>query len=241
MKQIKLSVEWIKQVNLNQDEGDKNFKITSFKVENKAIQDLPQYIGTKPKLILTDPPYSDHVPYLEYSAYWNHILNFKMTEDHLRKEVVNTDAPSRKFDSSQYNDRLAESLHICSQMIDENGLIVWFYQDQKLKNWKTIYEQSVKDNLTIIDVISIKKQRRSMKTVTSPGRTLDGDLIIIFKKEEIDRKIPTKQLSVFDTSFPLSQNDSFYERYALTIKNALIKGEINFLSENHFNIKELID
>jgi hypothetical protein len=233
------AIEWSKSQKfiarvqkLNSDTPVDNAQIS---IGQLPIQKLSKIITEKPKLIVTDPPYTDHVPYLEYSALWNEILDFGVTKSHFKFEIVNSDAPDRAKDSKLYRTRLAESLKSCCDIVEEDGIIIWFYQDQEFKNWEQLYKTSIEEGLRIVDIVPLKKQRRSMKSVTSPGKTLDGDLILVFHKspKTLDNQIPKTKLSTL--------KKTYYEKYASIVKNALLNGDIVDLTKKHSMIHELID
>jgi hypothetical protein len=238
LKKIIKGTEWLKEVGIygkscnNTDDIDINAPF----IAEIAIQNLSGHINLKPKLILTDPPYSDHVPYLEYSAIWNEILGFKIGESHYANEIVNTDAPARKKDTLDYQSRLSSALKVCAELIHPEGVIIWFYQDQELKNWERIYDEAKINELYILDVISLPKQRRSMKSVTSPNKTLDGDLIIIFSKNDYLEKYP-----IIENVIKENRAYNYYDKYVSIIKGALINGTVNHLTKDYKNINELIN
>lgn len=242
LKRIKKGIQWLKQSgvtcmvgNINDSEHNDSFTV---KVGQVAIQELKSLIQTKPKLVLTDPPYTDHVPYLEYSAYWNSILGFKLEDKDYEMEIVNSDAPARKKDSADYTNRLADALKVCADIVDETGLVVWFYQDQDLRNWQKLYDAAQSCKMDIVDIIHMNKQRRSMKTVTTPGRTLDGDLIVVFAKNE-------SKLNLIGDIEPENNTrddrQEYYSQYVSIIKSAMLEGTINDISNKHNTISELIN
>lgn len=193
-------------------------------------------------LVLTDPPYSDQAPYLEYSALWAAILGFTITDSALNDEIVKSDAENRNSDHDQYLKNLNHGMDLCCKMVRPGGYLVWFYQDYNLKTWYELSKSLAKNNMSIVDIIPINKQRRSMKTVTSPGDTLDGDLICVFKKHNKD--IAFKKNSTFDkkrvaSEMKLYKND-LYKQYTIIIKESLIENSIGDLSKSYNNIREVI-
>lgn len=215
-------------------------------VECASIQNLDRVIpnGTKIDLIITDPPYSDQVPYLEYSALWIEILNLKLPVDAYKHEIVKTNSEKRIVDSENYLKRLSDSFDICCNLVKENGFIVWFYQDHKLKNWGCINDIAKKNNVDIIEIIPIPKQRRSMKTVTTPGKTLDGDLICIFQQKLI---LESKKEISFDkiitnltNQMNLINDKSFFDKYSCLIKYSLKENYISVLSQKFKTVDDVL-
>lgn len=216
-------------------------------INTKAFQkiDVTKLEG-KLDLIVTDPPYGDHVPYLEYSSLWIKALNIPLNKKAFNLEIVKSDARSRKQHTSKYILKLTKALSVCGQLIKSKGFVVWFYQDSSLTNWVALLKTSKESDLRFRVVIPLSKQRRSMKTVTTPGNTFDGDLILIFQKEDGFCKIP-------NTSFDLIQVEkscrdyllkrkhlSFFERYSAVIQKGFEEGWLEPLSTKYKTIRDLL-
>ncbi len=183
-------------------------------------------------LIVTDPPYSDQAPYLEYSYLWVSLLGLKQKRDAYGLEIVKTDAPSRVKDSSEYLTRLCAGLHNCCKLLKRGKYLVLFYQDTDLRHWAGISKTFRSNGLRLCDVIPMPKQRRSIKTVTSPGNTLDGDLICVFKKDSTNpESLRAGEVNVQDSKLEqvlkgLDHKSSYFERYAEFVKFCLQKEEL---------------
>jgi DNA modification methylase len=183
-------------------------------------------------LIVTDPPYADQAPYLEYSFLWKSLLGLKQRRNAYELEIVKTDAPSRAKDSSEYLPRLCKALENCCKLLKNNRYMVLFYQDTDLQHWAGISKVLRHNGLQLRDIIPMPKQRRSIKTVVSPGNTLDGDLICVFKK--VGRELPNstsqdigalrKRLGT--ELYSLMNGSTFFERYAYFIKFCLKEGSL---------------
>lgn len=192
-----------------------------------AISTLPvQRLNANPALqetvdlIVTDPPYADQAPYLEYSALWVQILKLKLDASAYRSEIVKTDAPDRKRDSENYLPRLTEGLGACASVLRTGGYLVWFYQDTDLQHWAEISKAADRNQLRIEDVIPLPKQRRSMKTVTSPGKTLDGDLLLVFRKTaagDRSREAKNGEEAARAALSALGRSATLFEQYAALI------------------------
>lgn len=191
-------------------------------------------------LILTDPPYADHVPYLEYSELWNSLLLKTMGSAVYADEIVKTDAPNRRLDSDEYINRLNKAFETMCDTLKIGGFLAFFYQDKSLVHWSEIYKTLHEKKMHILDVIPLQKQRRSMKTVTSPGRTLDGDLLIIAVKSET-KKIVSKTSDEYYQRTLKSLKGSFFEKYAKIIKAGFLDGTISGFAKLKGDIYSLLD
>ena len=76
-------------------------------------------------LILIDPPYTDQVPYLEYSQLWYKIMNWSnCLKDDMAAELVVSDAPSRNKNISDFNSIFADIVERATAASKENGYFI---------------------------------------------------------------------------------------------------------------------
>lgn len=193
-------------------------------------------------LVFTDPPYGDQVPYIEYSSLWTGILGLAVDEKIYREEMVKSDAEARRDDTKDYYQRLEDTFMANARILKDGGYMVWYYQDQDLSCWQTIHASTSKAGLRIVDVIPLPKQRRSLKTVTSPNSTLDGDLLCIFKKENKTLDSTKTHSSIEDLRNKLKQNDqSYFEKYAVLISHTLKYDLIDTIATQYKTVKRALD
>lgn len=208
---------------------------------NCSAQRIGKELGDiEADLLFTDPPYGDQVPYIEYSSLWLGILGLDIKSDAYREEVVKTDAVGRKDDTADYHNRLASTFLSNSQIVKQNGYLVWFYQDQDLTCWQTINNAAKKAGVRLIDVIPLPKQRRSLKTVTSPNTTLDGDLLCIFKKLRATRSESITVPSLEELKKELRNGDSYFAKYSKLITYSLKYDLIDIMASQYKTVKSAI-
>ncbi|MFH1468611.1 MAG: DNA adenine methylase [Pseudomonadota bacterium] len=196
------------------------------------VQRLPGRLGVRFPLVLTDPPYADQAPYLEYASMSLRIAGLGDAREGWGQEIVRTDAPGRRGDDAAYTARLREGLSAAAALVGPDGWCVLFYQDPKLAHWAALHDALVGAGLTLREVVHLPKQRRSMKTVTTPGRTLDGDLLVIAHRGEAPvpatwAPIP-RDLDALIGGLPADL--SFSERAAGLLRVALLEGWIGWLA-----------
>lgn len=216
----------------------KDSKFGSYCVFQSAAQ-LIKEKGIKKNtidLILTDPPYADQAPYLEYSQLWNNLLFNQIGSEFYKQEIVKTDAPARKKDSSEYIGRLTAAIKVCCECVKHAGFFAFFYQDRSLIHWTEIAKTLRDSNMSVVEVIALPKQRRSLKTVTTPGRTLDGDLLVIAKKGRVSQSdmLQSKKISI-----PKSR-ESLFDKYAFLIREGLMNESLESLLIEDSDIFSLI-
>ncbi|TFC83391.1 hypothetical protein E3T23_02225 [Cryobacterium cheniae] len=210
----------------------------AFQLLTLPAQELTHtHLNQTPFLVLTDPPYGDQVPYGEYAAMWNGVLDLAVPASAHSHELVRSDAQHRQIDSDAYLDRLAEAFAANATLLGPTGFLAWFYQDQDLRCWNTIYEAASKAGVFLIDVIPIPKQRRSLKTVTSPNTTLDGDLLCVFSRLSA---APDRFANDTEKRPAPAAGSTYFGRYAAMIAAALRSGDITRLADKYGTVKRAL-
>ncbi|MGO1755338.1 MAG: DNA methyltransferase [Brevibacterium aurantiacum] len=207
-------------------------------VLNVPAQELTKAETGEPVgLVLTDPPYGDQVPYLEYSELWNGILNLELDQIQWTNELVMTNRVEGRKRKSDYYRELARAFAANASLVDE-GFLVWFYQDQDLNSWSSISEAAKESDIYYCGCISLNKQRRSMKTVASPGRTLDGDLILIFSRDP-----EVAKHCMADEQASGSQGGSeaqYYDSYVSMVDEAFRNGSFQHLARTYGTVSKAL-
>lgn len=155
-------------------------------IENIPAQDTPLDILPEKSvdLILTDPPYTDQVPYLEYNQLWYKVMGWKgFTNKTLESELVVSDAPDRDKNADDFHKVFQQILNRISPALKTNGYFVMFYHSFDLKSWNEIFETMGEHGLIYCGQIPSASPRKSFKTVITPKATLNGNYIVVFQKK----------------------------------------------------------
>lgn len=214
-----------------------------YSVFESSVQDIIKkgVVRESVDLIITDPPYADQVPYLEYSELWNRLILGCSGKAKFSQEIVKTNAPKRKKDDADYIDRLSVGFEQCCKVLKKNGHFVFFYQDRNLEHWAEINRTLNKNNVFVVEVVALPKQRRSMKSVTTPGRTFDGDLLIIARKENVGINNKKSHLRLIEKTKPNSSKDEkFFFQYADIIRQGLIQRNLDEVAEVETDIYAIL-
>jgi len=253
-KEFQRAQEWLLNnmppFKLLENSFDLNIKegMLTASIQRLSIQEfITKFANDKVDLVLTDPPYSDQIPYLEYSSLWIHALKLHVNQTDWEDEIVKTDAKGRQINNLHYLDKLLTSFEICADILKDGGYLIWFYQDSTIKNWAALYNKSREKSLNFITVIPMPKQRRSMKTVTTPGRTFDGDLILVFQKNGNENKnrevkyLSTNSEEIISAVSKVNDLKSdFFFRYAELIQDGFKQGWISKLPEYYNDIRDIL-
>lgn len=212
----------------------------SMEVLHVAAQELKEHIpDRRVNLVLTDPPYGDQVPYLEYSNLWAPLLGVSIASNESDSELVVSSAKPGTKEAQTYQDKLAACLQSCVGLLSGSGYVAWFYQDHKLANWSRLYTVVHSLGARIVGVLPMPKQRRSLKTVTTPNRTLDGDLLLIIAVGDVAEE-ETKVQSLRARIAGLTHENTYFGRYAEILTRALLSGEIVDLAAQYDTVNEVM-
>lgn len=155
-------------------------------LKNMPAQNIPLEIlpNESVDLILTDPPYTDQVPYLEYNQLWYKVMGWtEFTDELLDAELVVSDAPGRKKDTNDFNHIFEVILSRISPALKANGYFILFYHSFDLKSWSKILKTMQKYGFAYCGQIPSPTPRKSFKTIMTPKGTLDGNYIVVFQKK----------------------------------------------------------
>lgn len=164
------------------DTEKKNVVLENTPAQNMPLDSLPD---ESVDLILTDPPYTDQVPYLEYNQLWYKVMGWQgFTDKSLEAELVVSDAPSRNKDAEDFKNIFSVILKRISPALRMNGYFIMFYHSFDLKAWNEILKMMLEHDLAYCGQIPSATPRKSFKAVMTPKGTLDGNYIIVFQKKE---------------------------------------------------------
>lgn len=135
-------------------------------------------------LVITDPPYTDQVPYLEYNQLWYYLFNME-DRVNMDDELVVSDAPMRDKNHDNFNIIFERIVQRTARSLKETGLFIMFYHTFDLKSWSIILEMMQRNSLRYVYQIPTASPRKSFKTVMSPKSTLDGNYLIFFTKDSL--------------------------------------------------------
>ncbi len=155
----------------------------------KGETDYTQYFN----MIVTDPPYTDQVPFLERSQMYRDWLkefydsSMTLTEEMLTKEVVVTNSPTRKDknDFDQYYKDIDRMFSDFYTILKPNGVILFQFKLGKNKYLKTLGEYinyARKNGFEVSSSLGIDKNDPSLRKQAAFLNTLTKEILISFVK-----------------------------------------------------------
>ncbi|RJR24219.1 hypothetical protein C4578_03385 [Candidatus Microgenomates bacterium] len=130
--------------------------------------------------IFTDPPYGAHIAYLDLSTMWNAWLNFKVTDEDRKLEVI--EGGDIKHSKDDYIYLLHKSFEEMARVAKNDSWLSLVFHHKEARLWYGIRD-AAKDvgfeyNNTVIQPTKLK----SWHKVSNPLKVLSTELIVNFKK-----------------------------------------------------------
>lgn len=159
-----------------------NYSNSQYKLLQKGSQNISSndIQDGSIQLIITDPPYLGQVAYSEYMQLYRPFLGL---DYNLEDEIVVSSAPSRDKTENNYFDLLDKVFKICSEKLKSEAYFCMYFHDSNLKVWDKLVTSLATHHLRYISQIHISKSN-TLKNIISPKKSLNGDCIIFFIKDD---------------------------------------------------------
>lgn len=143
------------------------------------LKDIP---SNTIKVILTDPPHGDRIPYLELSEMWNSIIGI---DSDYENELVISNAKERKKNLHAYNRKLNSILAECSRVLVDDGIIAVMFNARSKDHWNSLNELK---NISILNYIGCYPMKYSACSVVQNNRKggLKTDFVLLYGKNVSD-------------------------------------------------------
>jgi len=171
-----------------------------------ALEALRQFHANSIDLILTDPPHSDRVPYLELSELWNAILGYTVD---FRKEVVVSNASERRKGLAEYNRAMRKILALAGQVLKKGRFLVLFFNARGSSSWEYLHaflQESVEGCLEYRGHFPLSYSAGSVVQDSRKG-SLNHDFALVFQKQgadssDIDRVCKLQHVEGWSSALP---------------------------------------
>jgi hypothetical protein len=159
------------------------------------------------KVILTDPPHGDRIPYLELSEMWNSIIGLDSNYEH---ELVVSNAKERGKDIRSYNEKLSSIFYQCARVLKKNGFMAILFNARSECYWQSLRELETATGLTYIGCYPNVYSAGSVLQDNRKGG-LKSDYVLLYGKQNSEEK-RLKTLAAFSdvkgwtTRYPKESN-----------------------------------
>ena len=130
------------------------------------------------RVVLTDPPHGDRIPYLELSEMWNGIIGL---ESNYEDELVVSNAKERGKDILAYKKKLASIFHECSRILEKNGVLGFMFNTRSKHYWDSLRELEATSGLVYLGCYPIAYSAGSILQDNRKGG-LKTDFVLLYGK-----------------------------------------------------------
>ena len=130
------------------------------------------------RVVLTDPPHGDRVPYLELSEMWNGIIGL---ESNYEDELVVSNAKERGKDILAYKKKLASIFHECSRILEKNGVLGFMFNTRSKHYWDSLRELEATSDFVYLGCYPIAYSAGSILQDNRKGG-LKTDFVLLYGK-----------------------------------------------------------
>lgn len=194
------------------DSADPMDVINSFAEVSLINDDCREVLARLPKksvsLLLTDPPHSDRIPYLELSEFWNAILGF---EPFFEKEIVVSNALERGKGKTTYTKEMHVFFLEAIRVLSDWGIMAIIFNACDHQSWENL--RSVSENSSDVVFRGCFPMSYSAKSVVQDNRvgSLKHDYVLIYQKIGGQRDIgdswrKLEAIHSWSSSFPKSKD-----------------------------------
>jgi adenine-specific DNA methylase len=158
------------------------------------------------KLICTDPPHSDRIPYLELSEMWNSILNKSVF---FEKEVVVSNAKDRGKNKNEYIEDMKSFIRESSRILVDEGMLLIYFNARDKESWKFLEIIETSKTLSLIGTFPMEYSANSIVQDNRKG-SMKTDYVLVLKKKEYNINFQNEldQLPNWSSSLPQMITDS---------------------------------
>ena len=160
------------------------------------------------KLIVTDPPHGDRIPYLELSEMWNAFLGFQAD---FENELVVSNAKGRGKGIKEYNEKFSSILNECVRVLDKNGVLAIIFNARDIASWKSLENL---DKIKDLEYLGHYPMEYSAGSVVQDNRkgSLKSDYVLLYGKK-ITKQYKKNTLAI------LSSSEFWDEKYPIKEKH----------------------
>ncbi|AGT43775.1 DNA methyltransferase [Treponema pedis] len=175
-------------------------------VQGNSKNELKKIPSGSVKLIITDPPHSDRIPYLELSEMWNCLLNKK---SEFSEEIVVSNAKSRKKSKDEYLNDMREILNEASRILTNDGYLLLYFNAKDKNSWSFFDSIEKQNSLVYLGSFPMEYSANSVVQDNRKG-AMKSDYVLVFNHSRTEQT-----LGIFNKIDGWTNNKPFKE-----VKNA---------------------
>jgi hypothetical protein len=151
-------------------------------IDNMNCLDLIKNIPSNSiKLICTDPPHSDRIPYLELSEMWNSILDKHVI---FEDEIVVSNAKERGKNKKDYIRDMSLLLNELNRVLCNDGVLLLYFNARDKESWRFLNIINTSTDLEFLGMFPMEYSANSVIQDTREG-SMKQDYIIIMQHKNL--------------------------------------------------------
>lgn len=139
---------------------------------------LKEVPSNRVKVVLTDPPHGDRIPYLELSEMWNSVLGLDVNYP---DELVVSNAKERSKDKVEYNRKLKSILTESTRVLENNGVMAVMFNTRSQEHWNSLKSLGENSTLSYLGCYPLEYSAGSVVQDNRKGG-LKNDFVLIYAK-----------------------------------------------------------
>jgi hypothetical protein len=148
------------------------------------------------KLIITDPPHSNRIPYLELSEIFNSVLGVKSD---FENEIIVSNANERDKNIDKYTNDMISFFYEAKRILKMDGFLVMFYNASNKKDWSFIKKAQQDKILCYLGCATMEYSAKSVAQANRNGALTKDYMLFFSKSNEVSE--PIKKVKFFNNIF----------------------------------------
>lgn len=144
---------------------------------DSATNAMKKMDASSVSLIVTDPPHSDRVPYLELSDFWNAILQYPKSDFH--EEIVISNAKGRNKNTTEYVKSMQAIMEQFSRILKPDGTLCIQFNAKNADSWEFL--QAPPEGLRYVGCFPLEYSARSLVQDNRKG-AMKNDYVLIYRR-----------------------------------------------------------
>jgi 16S rRNA G966 N2-methylase RsmD len=154
-------------------------------LNDNSINALKRLPDSSVSLVLTDPPHSDRIPYLELSELWNAILG---KNANFADEIVVSNARERGKTKAQYNQQMHTILCEVDRVLVPGGSLALLFNARDADSWNGLIREQSDISLQYYGCFPMAYSANSVVQDNRAG-AMKSDYVLVYRKSGVaDRK-----------------------------------------------------
>ena len=154
--------------------------LKNIRVVKGDAADLSMIESESVDYIYADPPYGSKIPYLDLSVMWTSWLDLPVSDADLKAEII--EGGEAKKSKTKYFELLAKSITEMYRVLNFDRWMSFVFAHDEPAYWHAIINAAENAGFEYAGVIKQDTDKTSFKKRQNPFTTLQGTLIISFKK-----------------------------------------------------------